>query len=153
MKKDTQLDVAKILTETIKKSRRNKMTIISIQEQIDNLQFRMGLNISEIAKIMLVTRSTIYNWIKYMSLINRKNQIRLDLIHSICEKWEKKNVGILGQYKYKKPRGTNKHLIDLLCEPHINIIEVISLLDEIAKKLLIWKEISKEQRKKWTKIF
>lgn len=109
-------------------------TAIGAKEELENLRRQMGFNISELAKIMKVKRPTIYEWLDSKDP-NPKNQARLGLIYSFCERWHELEPGRLGPYKYKKMLHS-KCLIDLLAEEKINKQGIMNLLNMIAKHLL-----------------
>jgi excisionase family DNA binding protein len=107
----------------------NTPTITGTKEQIEDLRWSMGLNISEIASLLRVKRPTVYEWLKEKTLRPRK-QKRLAKIHNLCKKWKAFAIGRLDNYLYKTLDG-NKNLFSLLNEENLRE----DLIDKVLHKI------------------
>lgn len=106
-------------------------TTKSTEQQINDLRKYMGFNISELAKILQVKRPTIYEWIagKFPSY---KNQDRLDLIYTFCQRWMEKKVGKIGRHMYRNVTKDNKSLMDLFEADDFDRLQINAALDLVA---------------------
>lgn len=109
-------------------------TIASTKDQIEDLRWHMGLNISEIASILRVKRPTVYEWLEEKTRRPRK-QKRLEKIHTFCKTWKKFGVGRIGSYLYKVLDG-NKNLFNLLNDDVLDEALIVKALSRIKDNLI-----------------
>ena len=107
----------------------------SIRVQIENLRRKMGLNISEIAEVLFVTRPTIYEWLgNEDAKLHSFNQQRLNLIYELFLIWDKKNIGRIGSnYFHKMIMSENKSLFMLLTEEELNKERICNVMNQIQE--------------------
>jgi predicted transcriptional regulator len=110
---------------------------ISLENQVEFLRKDIGFNISELSDILHVSRPTVYEW-QYSAFpnIQKENRIRLEEIYEVCIKWEKTNLGAIGN-NLRRIMYQDKSLFDLLKEENLDrtsISEIFSLLKEIMQK-------------------
>lgn len=117
--------------EAVFATARSEMT--SVKTQLDNLRKKMGLNISEIAAMLLVSRPTIYEWIDLENKLRKSNQTRLDNIYDLCLYWEKKNLGHLGIYLYRKIGNQQDSLFSMLSKKALNKEQICFVLDQVGE--------------------
>ena len=103
--------------------------IPSVKDQIDGLRNKMGLNISELAHILLVKRPTIYAWLDNKEP-NKSNRKRLDIIYKLCSKWGRNGLGEIRDYLYRSI-GARKPLLFLLEEKQLDETLITQVLDQI----------------------
>ena len=119
---------------------REESKVISTKAQIDDLRKKMGLNMSEIATIMGVSRQAIYDWIDDDSKLRREHQARFDILTEICLLWSQKKLGRLGSYLYKKINNENKSLFELLQDKIFDKKYIIQMLEKIEQAKMSHKE-------------
>jgi len=112
---------------------REESKVISAKTQIDALRKKMGLNMSEIASIMNVSRQSIYDWIGGASKLRREHQEKLDALSDICSLWSQKNLGRLGSYLYKKVNSENESLFELFQDKNFNKEYIVQILEKIEQ--------------------
>lgn len=115
------------------------LTSLSItpHEQLNQIKRLMGLNILEIASILLVTRPTVYGWIESKKIgIRKNNQERLNSIYEISKSWKSKGLGRVENYLHKPIGVENISLFDLLKSDTLNLSKIYNYLDNIAQIML-----------------
>lgn len=120
-----------------------EVLFVSTKAQISSLRKMMGLNISEIAEILHVSRPTIYGWVDSEISLRNDHQVRLNDIYDICVFWTKKEIGYLTTYLHKKSNNQSKSLFMMLSEKKLDIDNIYYLLDRIEQLIL-------EEKKKKT---
>lgn len=123
--------------------------IISTREQLEDLRRKMDLNISEIAQILFVPKSILYDGlIESVELkLHPDNQQRLNSIYDLFLIWNAKNVGRVGVYLNKVIPGESSSLFTLLKERHLDKQRICKVMDHIQqlKELQRKKEESRER--------
>lgn len=126
----------------------NILIFLSAKEQLSQVKKVMGLNISEMAAILLVSRPTIYDWLESQEPNIRKKHIeRLTSLTQVCNEWKKKNIGRLGSYLHKQFNNENSSLFNLLTKESLDTKKVNDCLDNIAVILGTKKQKAKMQEK------
>lgn len=90
----------------------------------------VGINISELAFILLVKRPTIYAWLKEDNRPIKHNNKRLSAIYNLCLPWKEACLGKMQEYLYREI-NTGKSFFDLLCEQQLNKKLIEDTLDII----------------------
>src|SRR5262249_55613688 len=98
--------------------------LLPTNQQIERLKEILGLNMSEIALIMNVSRPAIYSWIDDGKKLRTDHQKRLNEFMEICSFWEKINVARLGGYFRKVVNKKEQSLLDLLSKEKLNKPEI-----------------------------
>ena len=112
--------------------------MLSVREQLTQLQKTMGMNVLEMAAILQVSRPTFYKWMELENPpIRKNNQERLNTICTLCNIWGQKKLGPLGSYLHK-PIGTQSILLfDLLKNEILDKVTLTKYLDQIAHMILV----------------
>lgn len=109
--------------------------IFSTKDQINLIRKIMGLNISDIATFLRVSRLTVYQWLDTEISVRNSHQERLNDIYDICLSWNRKKMGSLNAYLYKKPNNTSKSLIEMLAEDQLDKNKIHYLLNQIEQSI------------------
>lgn len=115
--------------------------IFSINNQIDSLRKVMGLNISDIAAVLHVSRPTVYQWLASEVSIRNSHQERLNDIYDICLFWSRKKVGGLTAYLHKRMNNSSKSLIEVLADDRLDKNKIHYLLNQIEQSILLRKDM------------
>lgn len=135
--------------------------ILTAKQQLLQIKNNLGLNISEMAAIFLVSRPTIYEWLESIEP-RRRHQERLNTIYQICNFWIEQKIGRLGSLLHKPLNVENDTLFKLLTKELLDknsinsgfkqIVQIISdkkQKDEVHEAVLRkygFKPISSEER-------
>ena len=116
-------------------------------KQINDLRKWLGFNLIEISAILNVGTLITYTMLEdNISLLDAKEQERLDIIHSFCKYWEDKKL------EYMRSFGLHStiriSLLKYLSEETFDHIAIETLLDEIATQQLARKLANTKERLK-----
>lgn len=125
--------------------------IFSTKDQIDLIRKSMGLNISDIATVLHVSRPTVYQWLDTEISVRNSHQKRLNDIYDICLFWSRKKIGSLNAYLYKKPNNASKSLIEILAEDQLEKNKIHYLLNQI-EQLILSRKSDKDKNEKLLKM-
>jgi hypothetical protein len=108
--------------------------INAVQIQLETLKKSLGLTISQLAAILLVSRPTIYDWFENEdSKPQIANQTRLNQLETIAEFWKQKNLGRLGSYLHRPTGNEKSSLFTFLIAASLNENKIHERLNVIAQ--------------------
>ncbi|MFN7096782.1 MAG: hypothetical protein ACK4PR_04420 [Gammaproteobacteria bacterium] len=110
--------------------------IIDATYQIEDIKNQLGLNISELAAILLVSRPTIYDWLNKSIDLQKKHRDRLYVLYNLSIYWSQKKMGRLANYLHKPLFNENLFLFNLLTETPLNKAKIEKFLDQLAQLIL-----------------
>ena len=97
---------------------------------VDHLKATLGINISEIADILQITRQAIYDWKSGKAIPSTKNQERINKLIAICKKWESENLGPI-RHLIRQNIWNDYSLFDLLCKEDLEEKHIYTYFDKI----------------------
>lgn len=102
---------------------------------IDLLKSSLGINISETADILQITRQAIYDWKAEKAIPSAKNQERINKLITICKSWESENLGPI-RHLIRQNIWGNHSLFDLLCQDLLDEENIYTYFDKIKAYML-----------------
>ena len=118
----------------------NKMVIDEKKDEVlsttpvDHIKTSLGINISETADILQITRQAIYDWKAEKAIPSVKNQERINKLITICKKWESENLGPI-RHLIRQNIWENYSLFDLLCRDDLDDELIFTYFDKIKAQL------------------
>jgi DNA-binding transcriptional regulator YiaG len=113
---------------------------------VEHLKAKLGINISETADILQITRQTIYDWKSRKAIPSVKNQERINKLIAICKKWEIENLGPI-RHLIRQNIWNEYSLYDLLSKDELDEVLIYAYFDKI-KAYMITLSKEREQTKK-----
>lgn len=119
----------------------NKMVIdekkdeVLITTPVDHIKASFGINISETADILQITRQAIYDWKSGKAIPSVKNQERINKLITICKSWERESLGPIRHLIRQNIWGDHS-LFDLLCQDQIDEESIYTYFDKIKAYIL-----------------
>lgn len=105
----------------------------SFSDLLVELRASFGLSVSDLARILLVERPTIYSWLRGENEPRQVNRDRVSDIWSICEPW--RNRGLHGQRNLlKRTMFEGKCLFDLMTEEHLRKAVVANAISSLVER-------------------
>lgn len=86
---------------------------------VDHIKASLGINISETADILQITRQAIYDWRSEKAIPSAKNQERINKLITICKKWESENLGSI-RHLIRQNIWGDYSLFDWLCKDDLD---------------------------------
>ncbi len=120
------------LNETIADEKKNE---ILSSTPIEHLKAKLGINISETAEILQITRQTIYDWKSEKAIPSVKNQERINKLIAICKKWESENLGPI-RHLIRQNIWNEYSLYDLLGKEELDEELIYSYFDKIKAYMI-----------------
>lgn len=102
---------------------------------IDHIKASLGINISETADILQITRQAIYDWKSEKAIPSVKNQERINKLITICKKWESENLGPIRHLIRQNIWGDHS-LFDLLCRDDLDDEFIFTYFDKIKAHMM-----------------
>jgi hypothetical protein len=102
-------------------------------EALARIQTAFGFPVSELAAVLRVERPTIYAWMSEAVHPQERNLRRLEAIEDLASYWTRLSEAPIGN-RAKRTLGNAPSLLDLLREGEIQIPEVRSRLQAIARE-------------------
>jgi hypothetical protein len=102
---------------------------------VDLLKSSLGINISETADILQITRQAIYDWKSGKAIPSVKNQERINKLITICKKWESENLGPIRHLIRQNIWGDHS-LFDLFCKDQLEEENIYYYFDKIKAYIL-----------------
>jgi len=112
--------------QTVEVQPQERPTFVDTKHQLEFLQEKVGLNISQLAVLLKVQRPAIYEWMKNYSP-NRNNQERLDKLYFLFDDWKEEKKLRIGDFLYKVMNG-KQSLYELLTKEKID--------EDLCKKMI-----------------
>lgn len=103
---------------------------VSVYERMTQIRHYLSLNVSNLAKVFLVQRPTVYAWLKGTSDPHEENLTRLSEIHRIAKEWHR-IAGIPMGNLHKMPLANGSSLLDTLCHAKIDTSAVDRILQSL----------------------
>ncbi len=106
---------------------------LSVAEQVQQIEARLGLNRSQLAKALNVTRKTIYDWCnKGAKLSDTCTEERLQKLLQITNKQTDEAMGKYYGANPQHPVSGEKSLLDILTDEVIDVDRVHTVLVTVA---------------------
>lgn len=102
---------------------------------IDHIKTSLGINISETADILQITRQAIYDWKSEKAIPSVKNQERINKLITICKKWESENLGPI-RHLIRQNIWGDYSLFDLLCKDDLDDELIFTYFDKIKANMV-----------------
>jgi hypothetical protein len=102
---------------------------------VDHIKASLGINISETADILQITRQAIYDWKSEKAIPSVKNQERINKLITICKKWESENLGPIRHLIRQNIWGDHS-LFDLLCKDDLDDEFIFTYFDKIKVHMM-----------------
>ncbi len=116
--------------ETIIKQR---SPALSVAEQVQQIEARLGLNRSQLAKALNVIRKTIYDWCnKGAKLSDTRTEERLQKLLQITNKQTDEAMGKYYGANLQRPVSDEKSLLDILTDEVIDVDKANTALMTVA---------------------
>ncbi len=116
------------------------------EQQINGLRTIFGANLSEIAAMLGVSRTAVYDWIKSNNL-SSKNRARFEEVQDLAYAWKNMEVGRLGGYLHRVISPHTQSVFQLLTQKSLNKAEIIALFKDISEMIKEKQIILAEQAK------
>jgi DNA-binding transcriptional regulator YiaG len=116
-----------LFSKTVTNEKKNE--IISTTP-VEHLKGTLGINISETADILQLTRQAIYDWKSGKAIPSVKNQERINKLVIICKKWESLNLGPI-RHLIRQNIWDEYSLFDLLCKEELDEDLIYTYFDKI----------------------
>ncbi len=113
---------------------------------VEHLKAILGINISETADILQITRQAIYDWKSGKAIPSVKNQERINKLISVCKKWENANLGPI-RHLIRQNIWNEYSLFDLLCKEELDEELIYTYFDKIKTYMTALNK-EREQAKK-----
>lgn len=97
---------------------------------VEHLKSILGINISETADILQITRQAIYDWKSGKAIPSSKNQERINKLIAICKHWENENLGPI-RHLIRQNIWNDYSLFDLLCKDELDEKLIYTYFDKI----------------------
>jgi len=109
-------------TSPIKIIKQGSSQALSVITQVKNIETFLGLNRSQTAAALGVTRKTVYDWInKGAQLSDATTKLRLQQLSNIASKQPDESMGKFYGSNLQRPVIGNKSLIDILYSDNIDV--------------------------------
>jgi len=106
----------------------------SVSEQIQQIEARLGLNRSQLAKALMVTRKTIYDWCnKGAKLSNANVEERLHKLFEVANAQPDEAMGKYFGVNLQRPVLNGESLLDILTDQTIDADKAKNALQIVAK--------------------
>jgi hypothetical protein len=102
---------------------------------VDHIKASLGINISETADILQITRQAIYDWKSEKAIPSVKNQERINKLITICKKWENENLGPI-RHLIRQNIWGDYSLFDLLCRDDLDEELIFTYFDKIKAHMV-----------------
>lgn len=100
---------------------------LSVADLVSNVKLALGVNVSELARILGVERPTIYSWIKGSASPVASNWARINEVADYATYWSQRSTNPLGEWA-RRPIDNHRSLLEALSEPIIQHFEVMAIL-------------------------
>ena len=112
-----------------------EIPIISVPEQLRELTFALSLNKSQLAKILKVSRPTLYDWFKNAVEPNSGNMARIESVLKLVSQAEITSSEPLNARFVRRPVNNNgSSILQELTEKSLNATLLIKLLQEAKEQ-------------------
>lgn len=106
--------------------------VLGTSEKLVAIQHYLGLNTTELAQVLYVSRPTVYSWIRGEQDPHLSNLERITVLYNFAKSWERicpKSLGTL----VRQPVVGSESLVQMLSAEHINAAQVSDALQRLAR--------------------
>lgn len=115
------------LSETVSDEKKSQ---VLTSTPVEHLKSTLGINISETADILQITRQAIYDWKSGKAIPSSKNQERINKLIAVCKHWENENLGPI-RHLIRQNIWNDYSLFDLLCKDELDEKLIYTYFDKI----------------------
>lgn len=116
-------------------------SVLDIPSQLSLIKDSFSLNITDMSKVLMVERPTVYSWLNG-SPPREANQTRINFLTDAAEKWNSMCTDPIGKYLKVNSIGRNS-VFELLCAEHPQDSELTIAIEIAAAK--VKSDIEKKQ--------
>ena len=124
---DSNIQEELFLSEAVSDEKKSQ---VLTSTPVEHLKSTLGINISETADILQITRQAIYDWKSGKAIPSSKNQERINKLIAICKHWENENLGPI-RHLIRQNIWNDYSLFDLLCKDELDEKLIYTYFDKI----------------------
>lgn len=109
--------------------------VMSTSQQLTLIQHLLGLNTTELAQVIGVSRPTIYSWMRDDQEPHPSNLERMSMLYQFARSWKRICPKSLGAF-VRQPILGSQSLVQLLSEKEYDAIEIQGALQALAPLVL-----------------
>lgn len=106
---------------------------LSVAEQVHRIEARLGMNRSQLAKVLMVTRKTIYDWCNKGAQPSSSNLERLEKLLEVANTQQNEAMGKYIGVNLQRPVLDGVSLLDILSSQSIDIGKAKDALQFVAR--------------------
>jgi hypothetical protein len=120
--------------QSVLQTGQSELKLTEVGKQISLLRHYFSLSTTDLSRIFLVERPTIYSWMDGKFEPKQENRDRIREFYQLANRWRKKTRKSIGKLLKERMEGSSS-LMDYMVEESLNMAAINRILDSIYKQV------------------